>query len=201
MLDAAVLATVARGKRVLEFGAGGSTQIFAQVAREVVTVESDSNWVEITRHNVARILERERRLAPPDPVGAPGLFLDANVDLAIPRGSYDVVFIDSLPVTRPQCARMSFDLLADGGCMVFHDTRVSCIREIVTTISGEFMMSVGAVMFDIHGSNLSSIVRGRAPAYENWNEVEEKLLWEIGLSEPPNDFIEIVNARIDRFFR
>ena len=61
--DAAVLATMAQGARVLEFGAGGSTQIFAAVADGCVSMETDGDWISRTQRNLLRLdlpIERVR---------------------------------------------------------------------------------------------------------------------------------------------
>jgi hypothetical protein len=44
--DAVVLTLLSRGKKVIEFGIGGSTVLFSQVADKVITYEHDPAWVE-----------------------------------------------------------------------------------------------------------------------------------------------------------
>ena len=67
--DAELLARTAAGaRRILEFGAGASTQVLAQSASEgaeIVTVETKPDWVERTRANLRRLgIRREVRFVP-----------------------------------------------------------------------------------------------------------------------------------------
>lgn len=189
--DAAALTTMARGARVLEFGCGGSTQIFASVAASVTSYETDPGWIEKTQRNLARL-----DLA--DKVSFRSYHQPMSQDI----GPFDLIFVDGAPDSRPAFALSAFPMLVDDGLMVFHDCRTP-ERDVVLRTAREFMNLVGEVLFDVAQSNLAVIRRKPMPAYENWNVTEGRAHWEYGGPEEdqPQPFADAVMARSARFFR
>lgn len=172
--DAWVLSDLSLGKRVLEFGSGGSTQIFAQVAKLVTSVETDPAWIARTEDNLSLLGDH----APVDFV---------PFDLFAYCGEYDVIFVDGVPDKRLQFALAAWPLLAKGGTMLFHDTRrFEYFREVAWLMQMHFS-EIGTVLINEDDSNLTLLCKREAPLYyENWNDVEGKPAWAYGKGDRPH---------------
>ena len=171
--DAHILARVGADKYVLEFGSGGSTQIFAQVAKSVVSVETDEAWIARTQDNLG--------------------LLDSPAEVAfMPFEAmrydqpYDVIFVDGVPDKRLQFALAAWPCLTKGGVMLFHDTRRSeYMREVAWLMQVHFA-EVSSVVINEADSNLTLLHKRHAPLhYVNWNDVEGKPAWAYGKAERP----------------
>lgn len=189
--DAAALTTMARRAHVLEFGCGGSTQIFAAVAASVVSVETDPGWIAKTQRNLVRLGFAENAVT----------FRGYDE----PYGSdhpFELVFVDGDPSRREAFALGAFAHLAQDGLMVFHDSR-SVERATVFRVAATFMHMVGELLLDVAGSNLAVIRKRTMPPYEDWNAAEGRAHWEYGGPEEdqPTPFVDAVSARSARFFR
>lgn len=171
--DARTLYEVARHKSVLEFGVGGSTQLFAQSAASVVSVDTDPVWVKRTKDNLALLPEHT-------------LVDFQEFDLFDYRGEYDVIFVDGTPDKRLEFAKAAWPCLKKNGTMIFHDTRrFEYFREVAWIVQLHFA-EISSVDINKNDSNLSLIHKRVAPKhYENWNEVEGKPLWAVGYGERP----------------
>lgn len=188
--DAAVLATIAKDQRVLEFGAGGSTQVFAAVALSVVCFETDGDWIARTQRNLERL----------------GRSADAvrfeHYDLAHVSGTgpYDVIFVDGEPSKREAFARAAWPELGTGGLLVFHDDRTG-ERDVVMRVASDLTREICEIYFDVAGSNLAMLRKLVMPRYENWNVVETRESWEHGGNEDvPEAFLERIVERTARHF-
>jgi len=163
-----------KNTHILEFGVGGSTQIFAQCKPiKFVCVETDPVWVSRTSENLSRI-EAEHAV----PWFAP-------YDLFKYEGVFDLVFIDGAPDKRLEFAMRAWPILDTGGKMIFHDTRqFEYFREAAWVIQS-FFNEVSRVDVNVNGSNLTIIEKGQSLTYENWNETEGKPAWAYGNADIP----------------
>ena len=190
--DAAVLATMAKGRRVLEFGSGGSTQIFAEVSREIVSMETDGDWILRTQRNLAR-LEAKQPL-----IRARVRFMHYSLDALVGLGPFDMIFVDGESSRRHDFAAKAFAELGEGGIMAFHDSRTT-ERDVVLQVALWNSEEVEAVHFHIAGSNVAAICKATMAPYQNWNLVEQRQGWEHGGNEDvPGDFYEKILDRTQR---
>lgn len=171
--DARTLYEVSRHKSVLEFGVGGSTQLFAQSAANVVSVDTDLVWVNRTKNNLALL-----------PNHTPVDFQE--LALFDYQGKYDVIFVDGTPEKRLEFAEAAWSCLNKNGVMIFHDTReFKYFREVAWLVQLHFA-EISCVEINKNDSNLSLIYKRDTPKhYENWNDVEGKPLWARGYGERP----------------
>ena len=176
--DADLLArTAASARRILEFGAGASTQVLAQSApegAEIVTVETKPEWVERTRANLRRLsIAREVRFVP-----YRGFWRTV-------QGPFEVILDDGIDRLRADFAQRAWPMLAVGGCMLFHDTRRPRDARTALRHVERVFLEVASVHLNPEGSNLT-MVRKQAPqAYVDWNVVEGRARWEYGHADPP----------------
>jgi predicted O-methyltransferase YrrM len=176
--DAQLLARFAAGaRRILEFGAGASTQVLAQSApegAEIVTVETDGRWIERTRRNLKLLgLTREVKF-----VAYRGFWRAL-------QGPFDFVFDDGVDKRRGEFAERAWPLLAVGGAMLFHDTRRAADARTALRHAERFFLQVESVQLNAEGSNIT-VVRKQAPLqYVDWNVAERRARWEYGHEEPP----------------
>lgn len=164
-----------KSKAILEFGVGGSTQIFAQCRPErgLVCVDTDPSWIDRTKNNLLRISHDKwavPRFVPYD------LFTG---------GAFDLIFVDGAPDKRLAFAMRAWPMLEAGGKMVFHDTRrFEYFREAAWVIQS-FFAEVRLASVNPGNSNLTIIEKGEALAYENWNDAEGKPSWAYGKGDIP----------------
>lgn len=167
--DAAVLEMHARAsKNILEFGAGGSTQIFSQCCPEtLVSVETASFWIEVTNRRIEELVVPHTM-----PLWAPYG--------AHPIRQYDLIFVDGVDEKRLDFALSTWKLLSVGGVMLFHDTRRERdARNVFTTAATNFS-EVHSVALNANNSNTSIIIKREPLPYVNWNHVEGLPMWRYG---------------------
>jgi predicted O-methyltransferase YrrM len=176
--DAALLARSAAGaRRILEFGAGASTQVLAQSAAEgaeIVTVETKPQWVERTRENLRLLgIPREVRFVP-----YRGFWRAVE-------GPFELIFDDGPDRLRAEFAERAWPMLAVGGCMLFHDTRRPRDARVALRQVERVFLEVASVQLNPEGSNLI-VVRKQSPQkYVDWNVAEGRARWEYGHADPP----------------
>ena len=176
--DAQLLARYAAGaRRILEFGAGASTQVLAQTApegTEIVTVETDAPWIERTRRNLQRL-----------GVGREVSFVPYRGFWRTLQGPFDFIFDDGVDRLRGEFAERAWPLLAVGGALLFHDTRRPRDARTALRFVERVFLEVASVQLNADGTNVT-VVRKQAPLqYVDWNVVEGRARWEYGHEEPP----------------
>jgi precorrin-6B methylase 2 len=172
--DASVLADEARQRlNVIEFGSGGSTQIFAQCsAGSVFSIETESEWIEKTSKNL-------------EVLGLKNKVIFASYGFYPGSGNYDLVFVDGAPNLRLEFATHAWKRLNVGGVMIFHDTRrFEYFREAAWIMQLHFN-EIDKVEINHKGSNLTLIYKGEPKNYVNWNETEGKPAWAYGKADRP----------------
>jgi predicted O-methyltransferase YrrM len=177
--DAELLRVLAvKADRILEFGAGASTQIFAAYGRGTVeTVETDLEWIEKTHRNFLAIgIERT---------------ITFHIWQAfVPVGPYSLIFVDGIDELRREFAFKTWPTLAIGGVMCFHDTRRTAPHGASKTsdiqnalaIAETFSPEVDRVVLNQADSNIT-VVTKRAPLLlEDWNAIEGRTAAMIGIA-------------------
>lgn len=164
--DVQVLASyAAQSNRIIEFGAGASTQVFADnapPAAEIVTVETASEWINRTRENLKRI-NRERV----------DFYSYDDFRAMTHAGRIDLAFDDGINELRVDFALRIWPILRIGGVLLVHDTRHLQHVEIVLEVVRKFHLEIDSIRFNERASNVTAIVKKLAEPYVNWNEVEK----------------------------
>lgn len=161
--------------RILEFGVGGSTQIFAQCEPvKLVCVETDPEWVAKTQSNL-NLISHDKWTAPEF----------VPYDLFKVEGYFDLIFVDGVPDKRLEFAMKAWPLLNSGGYMVFHDTRRFEYFREAAWVTQSFFGEIRNVCINLDESNLTIIEKGPLLTYENWNYTEGKPLWAYGAEPMP----------------
>ncbi|MBK8906617.1 MAG: class I SAM-dependent methyltransferase [Rhodospirillales bacterium] len=149
--DAACLAELAgRHRRIIEFGVGASTQIFAQtggVGATIVSLDRAAVWIERTRvivdllapESAVRFVHFERLSV-----------LDAFQDSA-----FDLIFDDGDDDLRLEFALAAWRLLAPGGLLVLHDTRRPRDIGNALTVAARFYREIGRIDVNPDDTNLT----------------------------------------------
>ena len=102
-----------QGKRVFEYGAGGSTIYFGALAKEYYSIENNKEWYEAVKNKIN--LPHVK------------LFYEEDEDRYLQKikevgGNFDVVFVDNDLIHRSVPALASFDHLRDDGVLILHDS-------------------------------------------------------------------------------
>lgn len=171
--DADVLAYYANiCESILEFGCGGSTQIFSQLCQDVISVETDQRWIDVTQKRISKIEKSH-----------PVKFKKYT---EIPTDkTYDLIFVDGIDHLRKQFAIDTWKYLNVGGVMIFHDTRrfedfknAAWVAQLYFNEIDKIEVNVKAT--DLNSSNMTVIKKKKLENYVNWNHSENKPLWAYG---------------------
>ena len=160
--------------KILEFGAGGSTMIFAQTTpKKVLTMEPNPVWVARTLSNLSVL-------------GADSSKYEiVPYSLKSIEGEYDLVFVDGTANERFPFALVAFKHLRVGGWILFHDTRERGDLRNFLELAFAYRDEVGHIFMNADGSNISGIQRKPSePAYD-WSVTEGQLPWQTGAEVPP----------------
>lgn len=183
--DAELLASLARhSSRILEFGVGASTQIFAAYGRdEVHSVDTSMEWIQKTIRNLDKL----------DHSYLPSFKCKRVAFHAytafVPTGVYDLVFVDGLNELRLPFALKVWPFLGVGGRMAFHDTRrtepygkakLSDVQHVCAVLL-QHWREVRTVEVNMLDSN-TTVVTKRAPLLlEDYNKIEGRTRAQLGL--------------------
>jgi len=177
--DATLLQQLAaRAARILEFGCGASTQLFAAYGQDrVESVETDPAWIAKTERHLAAL-----------PDARPVVF--HRWESFRPEGPYDLIFNDGIDRLREAFAFATWPHLQVGGVCCFHDTRRtrphggSATTDVqnVCALVARHAAEIERVELNREASNIT-VVTKRAPLpYEDWNVVEGRSPAQIGLA-------------------
>lgn len=166
--DAKVLVKLgSQAKHILEFGAGGSTQIFAQCKpKTLISVETDLHWVQLTEKRIKKLSD----------ITEP-LFINYGRH---PQQPFDLIFVDGVDNLRKEFAIDTWNLLTVGGVMVFHDTRRFIDFANAAWIAQLHFNEISKIEVNVDDSNMTVIYKKQYQPYENWNYTEGKPLWAYG---------------------
>lgn len=148
--------------RILEFGPGASTQVMAWAASsdaELVSVETDPWWIKRTQKNLADL----------------GIFRPVEFLLygTEPAGEFDLIFVDGADDKRLEFASVMWPKLeANGGCMLFHDTRRGNDLAAALQMALSFLGEVRRISINEGESNITVVEKRPRLDYVNWNIVE-----------------------------
>jgi len=171
--DADLLAHYGKlSKNILEFGSGGSTHIFSQCgAKSILSVETDSYWIEATKLKLTQINNH-----------TPVEFLPYTTNF---NSNFDLIFVDGIDNLRREFAIETWKYLTIGGVMIFHDTRRFQDFQNAAWIAQLYFneisnIKVNCVASDGLNSNITVIYKKQHEPYVNWNQVEGKPQWSYG---------------------
>lgn len=175
--DAHLLRSFAeRSDRILEFGCGASTQIFAAYARGIIeSVETDPEWIEKTKRNL-------------DALGLAGVVFHLYSDFR--PAAHDLIFVDGVDELRQAFALLAWPSLMVGGLMCFHDTRrtaphgdspTSDVQNVCAVIE-RHSTEIDCVVLNQYDSNITVITKREPLMCEDWNFVEGRTLEQIGIA-------------------
>ena len=122
--DTVVLTQLCRGKHVVEFGVGGSTLLFAQIAKSVISFDTSEEWIQ-------RVTDRLLEL--PDKSCEPAMFcIEKTRDGSAAHGlstTCDVLFDDGWSMLRAPFLLEFWQDIRE--CAILHDTRLTYAGNIL----------------------------------------------------------------------
>lgn len=166
--DAIVLHELCRDASVVEFGAGGSTILLSQWAKNLVTYDTDETWLNRTRRRVLAIAEK-----------CPTTFIhEPNIPNDIPE--CDVLFVDGYGNHRngwmkhfPRCKVMiCHDSLGDTG------GHGPTVYNVMNTLFADMNLVQQLKRAEFHylDSNMVVVWRREVPiSFVNWNSEPNRL--------------------------
>lgn len=171
--DADVLAQYAStSNSILEFGCGGSTQIFSQICDNVISIETDQKWIDVTQERISRIQN------------AHPVIFKKYFELQKDK-KHDLIFVDGIDHLRKQFAIDTWTQLNIGGYMIFHDTRRFQDFQNAAWVAQLYFNEIESILVnckasDSNSSNMTVIRKKPLENYVNWNHSEGKPAWAYG---------------------
>lgn len=150
-------------RRVLEFGAGASTQILALRGDQNAAfycVETEQSWIDRTSDNC-------RRLGARHPI-----YLSWLGWQQLQAQEFDLVFNDGLLELRDEFASRAWRMLGEGGSLLWHDCRAATSSRDIVTFVGENYAEIESVSLSYRESNIAVIRKRVAIREGNWHEHE-----------------------------
>ena len=186
--DADILAMYGRKcPSVLEYGSGGSTLIFAQTSKNVISIEGDQRWIDAVQRRLDMIGEAT---CPVEFVHYEGRKLVADSNEKV-----DLVFIDGVFGKRLQVALECWPLVKPGGYLMFHDTNRLTDSQLLHDFCINNYTSIDYVQYNLVASNgecsqISAVKKRPRPTIllkNNWSNFQsknmERELWTFGRFE------------------
>lgn len=165
-----------RSSNILEYGVGGSTQIFAQCMPQIfVAVDTNIEWIDKTKSRLEKIKMRND----------PKFYSYDDYMSAGFKTEYDLIFVDGLWQHRKAFAQYAWKSLSHYGVMIFHDTRRDFDFRIAMESVQDYYLEVSKVEVNAKASNnkssnLTIIYKKYIEPYVNWNHTENKPMWAYG---------------------
>lgn len=189
--DALILAECAyKASKVLEYGVGASTQIFAQHCSQgssITSLDTKQEWIETTKKVLIE-------LDPPNKIefGLVSNYLKNKK----PSNQFDLIYIDGYTPQRRGFAESTWDELKVGGVMVFHDTRRIGDQSVVASFIGEKYSEISNIIMNPSHSHMTIIHKTAKREYFDWNKTERKSSWmSSAMKERPHNWQEIMRGR------
>lgn len=170
--DADVLAFYGqKSQDVLEFGCGGSTQILAQTSQNIISTDTDPNWIAATKRRLSQLDDHK-----------PVIFLPYTTEFV---QTFDMILVDGVDHLRRQFAIDTWRYLKAEGVMLFHDTRRFQDFQNAAWIAQLYhneisRMDINAAASNNKSSNITVIHKKNHEPYVNWNHTENKPQWAYG---------------------
>lgn len=181
--DAIMIKEYSRCAKVLEFGCGGSTQLFSQNATHTVSVDTEIKWCEATK-------EVLKELGTQDKVDFE-LLSDFKYE-----GKFDLIYVDGKQPLRKAFARQSWRCLDAGGIMLIHDTRRAIDQQWIGNFITEKYETINKIEMNLGESNMTLIKKSMPKTYVNWLSKEGKVAWMYNATLPrPDNWIEILQNK------
>jgi hypothetical protein len=176
---------------ILEFGMGGSTQLFAQCMPKLfISLDTSPEWMTTTQ---ARLNQIETKTQPEFYVYEDFFKLDT-------KPKFDLILVDGVDHLRRDFAVAAWPLLNEEGIMIFHDTRRFQDFQNAAWVAHLFHNEVSEIQVNEPASNGASsnitvIYKKRLEPYVNWNYTENKPQWaygDINYSGPLWQYSEVI---------
>lgn len=104
---------------ILEFGGGNSSMYWAEIAKEVITVEHDKEWASYIKDNFSRLDNVRLLIADKD-----SSYENAPLEL---EKKFQLIIIDG--IRRIECLQNTLQMLTDDGCILLDDTQFPEFRK------------------------------------------------------------------------
>jgi hypothetical protein len=168
--DAGVLFHYANSSTdILEFGSGGSTQLFSQsTAKTIISVETDSQWITLTE---SRIQQLDK---------TPVSFIPYTTKF---NSEFDLIFVDGIDYLRREFAIETWKYLRVGGIMIFHDTRRFGDFQNCAWVAQLYFNEISKIDINTNSSNITVLHKKAYEPYVNWNLTENKPQWAYGMPD------------------
>lgn len=161
--DLLLLMELCAGKKVVEFGSGGSTLFLAHVAADVVSYDTHAGWSK----KIAARIEKERKSWELAPVR----LLTGPFPEKLPTG--DVHFVDGKTELRPSWVHRWLTQRAAPVAIIHDSRRLLPLEQCKLLLKWPHTAWIDRIEFHAGGSNCVVVrLRGSPVKYENWNQTE-----------------------------
>lgn len=178
--DAEVLKEMAETHdNILEFGVGASTQVLSAYSKNsIIAVDTSVEWLEKTKRNIELL---EIKNVPSFVFWEQGIMFTKF---------FDFVFDDCADEYRKDFALKIWPQVNIGGILAFHDTRRWQDARNVCHVLEQIYESVDRVIWNYNHSNITLVYKKEHEPYENWQETENRMPWQIGWGDPDVEYVK-----------
>jgi predicted O-methyltransferase YrrM len=180
--DAELLKNLAeQAESILEFGCGASTQVLSEYSKlPIISIDTSQEWIDKTKKNID-LLEIKNK---------PSFYLynEYMNQSLVPQ--FDLIFDDGVDDFRKDFALKIWPCLRVDGILAFHDTRRWQDARNVCHVLEQVYNEVYDVKFNYNHSNITLITKKIKEDWVNWQEVENRLPWQLGWGEPDIDLVK-----------
>ena len=132
-----LLETLAKRRKVFEFGAGGSTLWLAGIASSVVSVEDDAAWYEAVKADLAAA-----GISKVEMLHAPTTTMHTAIE---GRGEFSVIYVDPMEQrARAHCIAASVKHVKPGGWLVADDYNFPMVKTQIDRLRGKWNVAIAA---------------------------------------------------------
>ncbi len=178
--DAVVITQACRNKHVVEYGVGASTILISQVAKSLISFDTDQEWIDKTKNNLKKIKTK----------CSPKFILLSKEETDLPKFECDVLFDDGHTCFRSEFLKQYW-LNHVKEKVILHDARTNYAPNIIVQmlnwydrenyekerdiwLHNPYMSSLTSIEWCPIESNM--VILNKRPytlKYENWNRTEK----------------------------
>lgn len=189
--DAIILYELSQNKnKILEFGSGASTQIFAQqnTNNYICSIDTKKEWLNVTKDFIKNELLINKDID----------FLEYKNKETI-KEKFDLIYNDGFAPKRLDFALWSWNKLSSNkGLYLLHDGKRPGEINILCTLLNKYSNEISNIKVNPNKSNIICIEKKMPEPYQNWNEVEKRESWMQSLMQKnrPSNWKEIIKNKI-----
>lgn len=153
--------TIVQGKRIFEYGTGGSTILFSKKAKNILSVEDDQKWMNVVKTRLTKLnINNVEVVYAPFNFEQPRDFENSSYLKAVDKGDFDIIIIDGQDWSfkeRVKCFKYVEPRMKPGQYIIVDDFwRYAQLTEVTTARNVKIFESVGPGRYGVTSTAIFS---------------------------------------------